>query len=149
MLYLVGTQVDRGEFNISIHTMCTFERHTSLKNFRHNLLLCTMAITNGSLIPIPIPIQTLIALNLHLLTDSKALDPSRIQSHSPLTICLIAVGGNRSAWRKPTLKRRSGTIPCIPVMNPHAYIAMIYWWNSSAHGRHWELSVLRKDTKWQ
>ena len=34
-------------------------------------------------------IYTFIALNLHLLTDSNALDPSRIQSHSPLTICLI------------------------------------------------------------
>ena len=84
---------------------------------------------------ISISIQTFIALNLHLLTDSKALDPSCIQSHSPLTICLIAVGGNRSARRKPTLKSRSGTIPCIPVMaywwNPHTYIAMIYQWNSS------------------
>ena len=94
-----------------------------------------------------------IALNLHLLMDSKALDPSRIQSHSPVTICLIAVEGNRRAWRKPTLKSRSGTIPHIPVMmywwNPHMYIAMIYQWNSSAHGRHWELSVLPKETKWQ
>ena len=46
--------------------------------------------------------STFIALNLHLLTDSKALDPTYIQSHCPLTICLIAVGGNRSARRKPT-----------------------------------------------
>ena len=29
--------------------------------------------------------------------NSKALDPCRIHSHSPLTICLTAVGGNRSA----------------------------------------------------
>ena len=92
-------------------------------------------------------------LNLHLLTDSKVLDPCHIQCHSTLTICLIAVGRNWSTRRKPTLKSQSGTIPCIPVMvywwNPHPYIAMIYWWNSSAHGRHWELSVLPKDTKWQ
>ena len=38
-----------------------------------------------------------------LMTDSKMLDPCRIQSHSPLTICLIAVGGNRSARMNPTL----------------------------------------------
>ena len=78
--------------------------------------------------------------------NSKALDPCHIQSHRPLTICLIAVGGNRSARRKPILKSLSGTIPHIPVMaywwNPHTYIAM----NSSDHGRHWELSVLPKDT---
>ena len=84
--------------------------------------------------------------------DSQALDPCCIQSHSPLTICLIAVGANQSAWRNPTLKSQSGTIPHIPVMvywwNPHTYIAMIYWWNSSARGRHWELSVLPKDTKY-
>ena len=82
----------------------------------------------------------LIALNLHLLTDSKALDRCCIQSHSPLTICLIAVGGNRSARRKSTLKSQSGTIPHIPVMifwwNPHSYIAMIYQWNSSVHSDH-------------
>ena len=79
-------------------------------------------------------------LNLHLLTDSKVLDPCRIQSHSPLTICLIAVGGSRSARRKPTLKSQSGTIPHIPVIiywwNPRTYIVIIYQWNSSAHGRH-------------
>ena len=96
---------------------------------------------------------TFIALNLHHLTDFKALNPCHIQSHSPLTICLIAVGGNRSAQRKPMLKSRSGPIPHIPVMvywwNPHTYITMIYRWNSSANGRHWELSVLPKDTKWQ
>ena len=34
----------------------------------------------------------------------------------PLTICLIAVEGNWSARRKPTLKSQSGTIPHIPVM---------------------------------
>ena len=33
--------------------------------------------------------------------------------------------------------------------NPHTYIAMIYWWTSSSHGRHWDLGVLPKDTKWQ
>ena len=78
----------------------------------------------------PIQIRLYIVLNLHLLTDSKALDPSRIQSRSPLTICLTAVGRNRSTRRKPTLKSRSGTIPHIPVevywWNPHTYITMIY-----------------------
>ena len=69
-------------------------------------------------------------LNLCLLTDSKALVPSHIQSGNNLTVYLIAVGGNRNTRRKPTLKR--GQVP-----------------TSSAHDRHWELSVLPKDTKWQ
>ena len=64
---------------------------------------------------------TFIALNLHLLMDCKVLDPSHIQSHSPLTICLIAVGGNRSTRRKPTLKSQ---------WNPHMYIAMLYCYSA-------------------
>ena len=76
------------------------------------------------------PIQTFIALNLHHLSNSKVLDSCCIQSHSPLTICLEAVGGNQIAQRKPTLKSQSGTISHIPGMvywwNPHTYIAMIY-----------------------
>ena len=43
------------------------------------------------------------------MTDSKALDPCHMQSCSTLTICLIAVGGNWSAWRKATLKGWSET----------------------------------------
>ena len=34
-----------------------------------------------------------------------------IPCHSPLTICLMAVGGNQSAQRKPKLKKRSGYYP--------------------------------------
>ena len=95
---------------------------------------------------------------LHLLTDSKALDPSRIQSHSPLTICLIAVGGNWLARRKPARPeethaeepvRQHSTYGSYDILvePTYVYIAMIYQWKSSAYGRHWELSVLPKDTK--
>ena len=46
-----------------------------------------------------------------ILQNVKVLDPCSIQSHSPLTICFIAVGGNQSAWRKPMLNSWSRAIP--------------------------------------
>ena len=73
---------------------------------------------------------TFTAPNLCLLIDSKALVPSHIQSRSPLSVYLTAVGGNWSTRRKHALRRCQ-----VPT--------------SSAHDRHWELSVLLKDTKWQ
>ena len=140
----LGTGTSTKESNM----ICKMAKETKIKcDSRQVLCLYRVKITGTSsdclsiawILSIPSnPILIFIALNLHLLTDSKALDPSHIQSHSPLTICLIAVGGNRSARGKPTLKSQSGTIPHIPVMvywwNPHTYITMIYWWNSSAHG---------------
>ena len=78
---------------------------------------------------VPNPMQIFIVVNLDLLTDSKVLDPSRMQSPRPLTICLLAVGGNRSARRKPTLKSRSVT-----VFSP---------WQALG------VSVLPKDRTWQ
>ena len=46
--------------------------------------------------------------------DSNALYPYN-PSDNPLTIWLLAVGGNQIAWRKDILKSLSG-------INPHIYI---------------------------
>ena len=89
--------------------------YTSKKELGHSLSLDGPTIWNylprTSQPPSNQQIQTFIALNLHLLTDYKTLDPCCIQCHSPLTICLTAVGGNWSATEKTTLKSQSGTIP--------------------------------------
>ena len=83
--------------------------------------------------------STFIVLNLHHTIESKLLHPIQVQCRCPLSICLIAVAGNQSTRSKPTLKKSSGN-------NPHMSVKT-HWWNSSGHCRHWELSVLPKDTK--
>ena len=62
------------------------------------------------------------------MTDSKVLVPSHMQSHNPLSVALIAVGGNRKTRRKPTLKR--GQAP-----------------TSSAHDRHLGVKCLAQGHK--
>ena len=73
-------------------------------------------------------------LILHHKTEFKAFHPLYVQS-CLLSICLIAVGGNRS---KPILKWS-------PRSNPHIS-ANIHWWNYITYCRYWELSVLHKGT---
>ena len=73
-------------------------RYMSLENIEVALYKCFHLISNPNFYNTLSP------------THDRLKGPSCIQSHSPLPICLIAVEGNQSAQRKPTLKGR-GQIP--------------------------------------
>ena len=71
------------------------------------------------------PMWTFIALNLCLLTDSKALVPSHVHgaTYNSLSVYLITVGENQSTQRKPTLKR--GQVPTFSAYYSHLGVKCI------------------------
>ena len=60
---------------------------------------------------------TFIALNLCLLTDSKALGIVRVQSCCQLSVYLLNMGGKCSTGRKPKLKK--GQVPTSSASKRH------------------------------